>query len=103
MGEQKHTPGEWRTDPECEHECVIGEDGMLIADCAIFGGEHPRHQDANIANARLIAAAPELFQFVERISRFTPAGADPEDDAAVINGLIAVAKSLFAKVQGTPA
>lgn len=55
-----HTPGKWNTDPDCEHETVVDEHGNLIADCAIFGLE--RGQEENQANARLIAAAPDLLE-----------------------------------------
>ena len=53
------TKGPWKTDPECGNESVIDAGGFLIADCAIFG---PKADPArNRANARLIAAAPDLL------------------------------------------
>lgn len=33
----KHTPGPWSTDPEAENQTVLGPDGFIVADCAIFG------------------------------------------------------------------
>jgi len=55
----KHTPGPWTTDPEVGHESVIDGEGRLIADCAIFG--HGFKRELNVANARLISAAPDLL------------------------------------------
>jgi hypothetical protein len=60
MAKGKHTAGPWVTDPEVEHEAVLGADGKMVADCAIFGPG--LSQKRNIANARLIAAAPELLE-----------------------------------------
>ncbi len=57
-----HTPGPWSTDPEVEHESVLGPNGKMVADCAIFGfGKDAPTQERNQANARLISAAPELY------------------------------------------
>ena len=62
----KHTPGPWRTDPDLGHEQVLGPDGIIVADCSIFAmvknGPTP---ERNRANARLIAAAPEMLSFLQ--------------------------------------
>lgn len=55
------TPGPWETDEELGHESVLGADGAMVADCAIFGLWVIRSQRVNQANARLIAAAPEML------------------------------------------
>lgn len=64
MAESKHTPGPWATDAEFLDETVLGADGIMVADCTItvsrkFGS---RTDAINRANARLIAAAPELVE-----------------------------------------
>ena len=63
----KYTPGPWRTDPDLGHEQVLGPDGIIVADCSIFAmvknGSTP---ERNRANARLIAAAPELLELLEQ-------------------------------------
>jgi len=60
-----HTPGPWVTDAEVEHQSVLGPDGILVADCAIFGGPTVgKARSAHIcaSNARLIAAAPDYAE-----------------------------------------
>lgn len=65
----KHTPGPWRQSYCCGGQNVIGPDGIMVADCAIFycGPEanDKRSDDENVANARLIAAAPALLAALE--------------------------------------
>ena len=51
----KHTPGPWSVDPELPHR-VIDDEHNTICDTAQGFGWTTAH-----ANARLIAAAPELF------------------------------------------
>lgn len=54
MGE--HKPGPWYTDADCGHEMVVDAKGQLVADCCVFA-KHAS-TESNIANARLVAAAP---------------------------------------------
>lgn len=68
MTNAQHTPGPWVTDKDVGHEAVLGADGALVADCAIFGLHVNRSQEINKANARLIAAAPELLEALERMA-----------------------------------
>lgn len=56
MSKPEHTPTPWKTDPDVEHESVIGPDGNLVADCAIFFAKKNR-QKKNQANAEFIVAA----------------------------------------------
>ena len=60
MAAPKHTPGPWRTDPACGDEQVLAARGELVADCCIMGGLHRPNGERIRANARLIAAAPQL-------------------------------------------
>ena len=54
MEKTKHTPGPWETKDGQE---VMAESGMrLIAQC------HAGHREERGANARLIAAAPDLLE-----------------------------------------
>lgn len=63
MAQEKHTPGPWVTDAECGNESVLGPDGFMVADCAIFSmRKGAPTEERNRANARLIAAAPELYR-----------------------------------------
>lgn len=52
MAEIKHTPGPWRVGPYYRHE-VVNDHGLIC--CG------PIETEATRANARLIAAAPELL------------------------------------------
>lgn len=62
MSEQ-HTVAPWRTDPDVGNESVLGADGIMVADCSIFTARnHRRNPAINQANARLIAAAPDLLE-----------------------------------------
>ncbi len=58
-----HTPGPWITDPEFEHQVVLGRDGRMVADCAIFHKKITAKRCA--ANAYLVAAAPDLLEALE--------------------------------------
>ncbi len=60
-----HTPGPWRVDESCGNESVRAKNGRLVADCCIVGGGASVAK--NIANARLIAAAPDLLFALEMI------------------------------------
>lgn len=64
-----HTPGPWQiTEMDGEvNRAVVGPDGELIADCFA-----PTAEDFNLpqdyeANARLIAAAPELLEALSHL------------------------------------
>ncbi len=62
MSEAQHTPGPWSTDPDTMHQSVLDANGVMVADCAIFGIglEDSRSDRACEENARLIAAAPDM-------------------------------------------
>ena len=83
----KHTPAPWNTtwsDDE-PHRYVLGRGDMLIADCYAdtaedFGLPDPEEYQAN---AKLIAAAPELLDALQKIQTWwltTPGFAEGEDD-----------------------
>ncbi len=56
------TPGPWSTDPEYKHEMVLGSDRIIVSDCSILHKQ--RSIETNRANARLIAASPDLLELV---------------------------------------
>jgi hypothetical protein len=71
--ETKHTPGPWslsdRTDSitwgDCSFSAPVGAGGFVIAShsvCTIPRHQRERLTDEHRANARLIAAAPELLK-----------------------------------------
>lgn len=65
----KHTQEEWRAEPDGDHLMVCTD---LLEICTIQpvdrgGVKYFYLGDETIANARLIAAAPELFALVEMV------------------------------------
>lgn len=56
-----HTPGPWRTFRQDRYYVQQDDSPRLVADC---GASHGPAAESNRANARLIAAAPELLAFV---------------------------------------
>lgn len=64
MSEAKHTPGPWRVGKGGPNMCpTVGtEKGLMVAMVA-YGDSHPTQ-----ANARLIAAAPDLLEALEELA-----------------------------------
>jgi hypothetical protein len=64
MSESKHTPGPWRTDTDIFHDRldIRDESGRRIAVCI---HDYPMSMARHDANARLIAAAPEMLEALE--------------------------------------
>lgn len=66
LGEQNraatnHTPGPWHVSPPPGVVLVVDDHGIAIVECLDRGTETPYIK----ANARLIAAAPEMFKALE--------------------------------------
>lgn len=59
----KHTPGPWRI--ESQPHVVWSNYGALIARVPVYIGERDELWEEKIANARLIAAAPEMLNAIE--------------------------------------
>lgn len=64
------SPGPWTVDSECGDESVLDADGFMAADCAIFSPREDfrKRGGDNVANARLIAAAPEMLEALREAS-----------------------------------
>jgi hypothetical protein len=65
--EQKaeHTPGPWKVaEWSCNAPTTVMAGSVVIAETAGCG----RHSDECLADARLIAAAPELYEFVQEVA-----------------------------------
>jgi hypothetical protein len=70
---QKHTPGPWRVDPDYPTD-VQSVDGPLEI-CTtnrfvLLGGVKPKSLAETVANALLIAAAPELLKALKSAKEF---------------------------------
>jgi len=62
--EAEFTPGPWRVDPDYCHDIQTANGALEIAsvaETALTDGEKPGYY-ARTANARLIAAAPDLYE-----------------------------------------
>ena len=66
MSEDKFTPGPWSAPDKGKlRGAVVAKDGEMVCDPSGAG----RHEDEAEANARLIAAAPEMHKLLLRIER----------------------------------
>lgn len=59
-----YTPGPWRVKPNSVGGPTVGPEGSVVADIRTYGGPHVggRQHPQTDANARLIAAAPDLLE-----------------------------------------
>ena len=73
MSKSKHTPGPWKAD-NCQFIGTDEEDSQAIAYCDNHRNRRPRSNEESEANAKLIAAAPELLDFVRSV--VTQSGGD---------------------------
>lgn len=106
-----HTQGPWHVNNDLSiHGCrlVYGPDGYLVADA---GRIPKREMDETIANARLIASAPDLHRFAAAIARMTQDQEEVDgeefdmtsDDAVeTLNSLISEARELIARTRVEP-
>ena len=67
MSETKHTPGPW----VAENSSVIGPDNKIICGC-IRGSIDRKSHEEDCATARLIAAAPDLLEALQRMIALDP-------------------------------
>lgn len=101
--EAKFTKGKWSVDPNHRSD-IQAESGKDIAVCLAVGVEYKIPATAAVeatvaeaeANARLIAAAPEMFLALERIY-------DYRDSEYVPNALFSVIKATLARAKGEAA
>lgn len=73
MGKAKHTDGPWIAAPYSSMvgaPVVASPNGRSIANVTYFGlgADFQNHDDESAANARLIAAAPDLLEALEFIA-----------------------------------
>lgn len=66
MSAPQFTPAPWHANKESGHiPIVFSSDGWAIADAKVYHGQWPR--ETSVANARLIAAAPELYEALDDV------------------------------------
>ena len=72
MSEAQYTPGPWRADEPTEIEWPMGEVNIYAGDDSIVAGVIPHtSMDVLTANARLIAAAPDLLDALVELERIS--------------------------------
>ena len=88
----KHTPGPWRvwTPPPNGEQCIGDSKGLMVA-VATTGITF----NETLANARLIAAAPDLLEALQAIIESVD-----RNGAAILTELESAARAAIAKAQG---
>lgn len=87
-----HTPGPWRINPEYE-EIISSADGLADI-CEI--SDWPQFRDESTANARLIAAAPCLYDALDDLLNYSGGADSALDDEYVVER----ARAALAKARG---
>ena len=67
----KFTPGPWHVKPNSIGGPAVGPEEAVVADIRTYGGPHVGGQQhpQTAANARLIAAAPDLLRYLKEARR----------------------------------
>jgi len=89
----KHTPGPWETDKVAVRSG--GPNGRQICLCEITvrGRPYDETYDEAIANARLIAAAPDLLEALKEWVGYVPSSTDEIEQARIDRAIAAIAKA----------
>lgn len=86
----KHTPGPWK----CEEHVIVDEDGQQVASVLPFYDEK---EAESLADARLIAAAPELLAACKTLADYV---ANLEGGNGRDYGIVKVARAAIARAEG---
>ena len=82
----KHTPGPWHVKPNSIGGPTVGPEDAVVADIRTYGGPHVGGQQhpQTVANARLIAAAPDLLEALQyAVEQVPELGSVPGISAAI--------------------
>lgn len=90
MSERKHTPGEWTVDSG-EAIRVRAPDGSSVCQIHMLTKTGRRHGDESMANAHLMAAAPDLLDALENLGIAVGMGWDT--DGVMEKAIAAIAKA----------
>lgn len=95
----KHTPGPWKV---TDDGCIYFKDGFIGEAYNFNPGLYGEKQEdaPMIANARLMAAAPELLEFVEGVAEGLKTGGNPGYLEDAVEFLEERAQRIIAKIEG---
>ena len=93
----KFTNGVWDVNPDNPLEVRVGGRGKLICDATNISMSHPER----LANARLLAAAPGLYDFIARISRIVIFEDMHEDLELILENANSIIKALDLEGENT--
>ena len=77
----KHTPGPWGVSLIASAH-VVGPNNRGICSTGGYQSNLKDYHNENLANARLIAAAPEMFELIKRLAFCAGLDFFPDDDDA---------------------
>lgn len=104
--EAKHTPGPWNSQAHPPNECACLE-GIFDAEsnqiAMVYKSGHHLSMHAQRANARLIAAAPDMLDALERIAAVTPTEGKAARNRGAMLQMRALAEVAIAKATGAAA
>ena len=89
----KHTPGPWKVDGTYIYEV---EQDKIIAEVETYNDNELPYE----ANARLMAAAPELLEFVEDVAEGLDTGGNPGYLEDAVENLEERAQRIIARIKG---
>lgn len=103
----KHTPGPWHVCDGCthlisdEHLMTVAEARQIVSGNLRTGKTEyvPGHQ-MQLANSKLIAAAPEMLEALREIANWNPVVSPDEENGMSIIDAINIARAAIAKATG---
>lgn len=103
----KHTPGPWRfyTEPQPNGCPIVGNDKGLMVAMLAHSINYPEQFGEAMANAQLIAAAPELLEALQELNNYVTQEQMATDGAVVysttqVNRIAFIARAAIAKAKG---
>lgn len=95
MSKPKHTPGPWTIDSDFEDSCFVGQpNGAPVASLCCGDGQDMQ------ANARLIAAAPELLRELKAAIFYIETFGGETSACFAAGGNMQLVKTLIARAEG---
>lgn len=97
MTQTNHTPGPWEIDDAAfDGLDIVSPQGRV----AMLNDGEPGEDTSIWANARLIAAAPDMLAALEALMRWETSALDAEQAAALMDEVCDMARAAIAKAKG---